>query len=160
MVNLHFPHPEQRYALDLLRLDQAGRSCSGPRSSFESYVTWGSPVLAPASGLVVAAVDGLPDVEIGQRDPQNPAGNHVVIETDAGARIVLAHLRRGSVAVREGSRVDAGQVVGEVGNSGNTAEPHLHIHAMKQSDAGAWVGIPLEVRRAILHKGQLLRVGQ
>ena len=160
LVNHHYSVPEQRYSLDLVRLDQAGRSCSGSPSSLESYVAWGTPVLAPISGLVIGAVDGLPDMDSGQRDQQNPAGNHVVIETSEGARILLCHLRRGSVAVREGSRVDVGEVVGEVGNSGNTSQPHLHIQAMRRSDEGAWVGIPLEMCGAILHRGQLIRTGE
>jgi len=159
-VNHHYSVSEQRYSLDLVRLDRAGRSYAGSPSSLESYVAWGSQVVAPVSGLVVTAVDGLPDMEIEKRDQENPAGNHVEIETGDGVRIFLCHLRYGSVAVREGSMVNAGEVVGEVGNSGNTTQPHLHIQAMRQFDKGAWEGIPLEVRGAALHRGQILRAGQ
>lgn len=42
---------------------------------------------------------------------------------------MVGHLREGSVAVTTGDRVRAGQVIGQVGNSGNTAEPHVHIQA-------------------------------
>jgi murein DD-endopeptidase MepM/ murein hydrolase activator NlpD len=106
---------------------------------------------------VVSVIDGFPDVEIGKRDAENPAGNHLMLETASGARLLLCHLRRGSIAVHQGQNVEAGQVLAEVGNSGNTTEPHLHIQAMARADDGTWVGIPIEIRGDILHRGQLLR---
>jgi murein DD-endopeptidase MepM/ murein hydrolase activator NlpD len=45
--------------------------------------------------------------------------------------VLLAHLKQGSVAVKGGQRVAAGDIVGAVGNSGNTDEPHLHVHAQR-----------------------------
>lgn len=157
LVNHHASVPAQRYSLDLVRLNEAGRSCSGPRSSLESYPAWGSQVQSPVSGVVVAVTDGLPDMPIGQRDVENPAGNHIVIETSDGTRLLLAHLRCGSIAVRPGSRVAPGEILAEVGNSGNTSEPHLHIQAMKISEGDEWVGVPIEIEGRVLHRGQLLR---
>ena len=157
LVNHHFAVPAQRYSLDLVRLDGAGRSCSGPRSSLESYPAWGSRVQSPVSGLIVNVVDGLPDMPIGQRDVENPAGNHIVLETDDGTRLLLAHLRRGSIAVRPGTRVEPGEALAEVGNSGNTSEPHLHIQAMKPAEGDVWAGVPIEIGGRIFHRGQLLR---
>jgi murein DD-endopeptidase MepM/ murein hydrolase activator NlpD len=48
-----------------------------------------------------------------------------------GINVVLAHLRRGSIAVRLSESVTAGQGLAEAGNSGNTSEPHLHRHAVR-----------------------------
>ena len=157
LVNHHFAVPAQRYSLDLVRLDGAGRSCSGPRSSLESYPAWGSQVQSPVSGMVVDMVDGLPDMPIGQRDADNPAGNYILLETDDGTRLLLAHLRCGSIVVRPGMRVEPGKPLAEVGNSGNTSEPHLHIQAMKPSEGDVWVGVPIAIGGRILHRGQLLQ---
>lgn len=68
---------------------------------------------------------------VSEGDPQNPAGNHVELETADGVRIFLAHMLKGSVRVSTGDRVRRGDPLGKVGNSGNTSEPHLHIHAVR-----------------------------
>src|SRR5262249_18526151 len=130
-VNYHFSHPSQRYALDVVRLNGAGvrARCLYPRD-LERYASWGAEVVSPCDGVVTAAVDGFPDLPPPERDPKHRAGNHVVIEC-GDATIYLVHLMRGSLIVRAGDRVRPGQSLGRVGNSGNTTEPHLHIHAEK-----------------------------
>lgn len=45
--------------------------------------------------------------------------------------VVVAHMKQGSVAVERGERVGEDQLLGRVGNSGNTTEPHLHVHTVK-----------------------------
>jgi murein DD-endopeptidase MepM/ murein hydrolase activator NlpD len=80
------------------------------------------------------------------------AGNHVILDC-GGVWVVLAHLRRGTCLVHEGTRVRVGDPIGEVGNSGNTNEPHLHIHAQMPGTAQA----PLSGRPvAILLNGRYL----
>lgn len=93
---------------------------------------------------VVTAVDGLPDHDPPATDTVNLAGNHVVIECQSVA-VALAHLQSGSVAVGAGDAVTTGQPVGLVGNSGNTSEPHLHIHAVRASSGSILEGegVPL-----------------
>ena len=141
--------PSQRYALDLTRLGPGGRRAVGiyPRR-VDAYAGFGGTVVAPLSGLVVAAVDGVPD----QRPPRTrldrPYGNHVWVARGDTA-VVLAHLARGSVAVRVGERVSVGQPVGRVGNTGSTSEPHLHLHAIA-------AGEPVTTVNA----GRVLRSGQ
>lgn len=140
LTNHHHSSVSQRYALDLIRLDTAGRSYHGDRGQLASYYAWDSPVYAPVGGRVVAAVGDLPDQPPGVPDPGHPPGNHVVLETADGVRVWLAHLRRGSVAVGAGEAVSAGRLVGRVGNSGNSTEPHLHLHA----EVGATgAGVPI-----------------
>lgn len=56
------------------------------------------------------------------------------------AELVLAHLKNGSLAVQEGAMVITGQKLGQAGNSGNTSEPHLHIHAVQTGSPGEMVG--------------------
>ena len=142
VVNQHFGHASQRYALDLLLLNGAGVRARGfYPATLESYAAWGAEVVSPCDGVIAAAVDEFPDVPPPRRDPAHPAGNHVAIEA-GGATIYLAHLRRGSVAVRPGDRVRAGQAIGRVGNSGNTTEPHLHVHAEQGPYPGRFSGRP------------------
>src|SRR5690606_30900013 len=73
-------------------------------------------------------------------------GNAVVLDIGDGVYAVLAHLRRGSVRVRKGDRVRAGDVLGEVGNSGNSSEPHLHFHLMDRPRPGTAAGVPFAFR--------------
>jgi peptidase M23-like protein len=96
---------------------------------FTSSVT-GEPVYAVAEARVVTAVDGLPNTPPGAL-PEGIAlaqadGNHVVLDLDDGRYALYAHLKPGSVRVHEGERVERGQVLGLVGTTGNSSEPHLH----------------------------------
>lgn len=152
-ANMHHAHPRQRYALDLMKLNAFGMRARGlyPRD-LRRYAIFDAEVLSPCSGTVVSAVDALPDLAPGAVDAKSPAGNHVVVRC-GDASVTLAHLRRGSVAVRSGAAVTAGQIVGRVGNSGHTTEPHLHIHAERNGVAvpatfnGEWLVRNEVVRR-------------
>jgi hypothetical protein len=132
-ANYHVASPDQRWAYDL-----AVRPFLVGSAKLEDYGCYGVPVVAPASGVVTAARDGEPDAT---PDPLHenrsaPFGNHVSIRLDStGTHLVIAHLQRGSVAVRPGTRVREGEVVGRCGNSGNTTEPHIHIHHQRQDPA-------------------------
>src|SRR5690606_33232648 len=98
------------------------------------------------SGTVVTVLDGLDD--IAPQQPGNPgdhaAGNHIVIETDGGF-VFLAHCQNGSILVEEGQSVVAGDVVAAVGNSGNTSEPHVHIHAQDVADLYDPLAVGIEI---------------
>ncbi len=76
------------------------------------------------------AQDGLPDMRVPVMDSENKLGNFVAIDC-GGFAVFLAHLREGSVLVTAGQEVAAGDPLGEAGNSGNSSEPHLHIHAQR-----------------------------
>ena len=121
----------QRYAYDLVVSDANGRSCrvdSAPKP--EDCYAWGQPIVAPADGLVVAARDGhrdCPWVGIVDLFAWSPLGNVVVIRHAEREYSLLAHLQRGSICVRPGQPVQAGQMVGRCGNSGHSTEPHLHV---------------------------------
>ena len=122
-------HRGQSFGIDLVALGRWGSRDSGIASSDPSdYAIFGRPVNAPCDGTVVRAFDGAPDmpVPIRSRDPLE--GNHVIIDCD-GTWVVLAHLQSGSVQVSEGQTLSTGSPVARVGNSGQSDEPHLHIHA-------------------------------
>ncbi len=157
-INHHVGHPRQRGAVDLIATCSTGsRRSYGPaaRSRLETYAAYGAQLLAPCTGSVLRAVDGLPDEPVGNPSPDvNPFGNHVVIDTGREL-VLLAHLRPGSVRVATGDRVAAGRPIGEVGNSGNSTEPHLHLHA-ERDGLGldlAFVGV-----KGGLYRGRRVRV--
>ena len=98
---------------------------------------FGQPVLAPAAGTVVRARG---------RELLGPGrilGNHVVLDLGGGVYAALAHLRRGTLRVRPGDRVAAGQQLAECGNSGNSTEPHLHFQLMDHPSVLLAAGLPL-----------------
>lgn len=133
LLNYHNPHPEQRYAQDITAVGPAGFRAAGLLpADLTRYAIFGAEVISPCAGTVAEARDGLPDQTPPKADPDNASGNHVVLDCE-GLRVTLAHLRQGSVAVATGDRVARGAALGRVGNSGNTTEPHLHVHAV---DAG------------------------
>ena len=96
-----------------------------------SYLSYGQPLIAAAAGKVVTARDEFPD----QPPPDNPTpppladlpGNHVTLRVAPNRYMIYAHMKPGSVRVRVGERVRRGQMLGKLGNSGNSATPHLHL---------------------------------
>lgn len=96
----------------------------------------GIPVLAAADGTVRAVRDGEPEGEISLRGmasvKSRAAGNGVAVVHEDGYETQYSHLRQGSVAVRPGQQVRAGQRLGLVGLSGATEFPHLEISVRHQ----------------------------
>lgn len=145
LLNYHNTYRPQRYALDILALDDLGRRADGLEpNSLGAYVIYGKPVISPCNGKVTNAIDNIPETAIGMTNTEQPAGNHVVLSCQ-GVDITLAHLQPGSVAVSAGDGVAIGDAIGRVGNSGNTTEPHLHIHAVPAGTGSSEPGVPLTV---------------
>jgi len=136
----------QSYGVDLVRLDGLGLRAQGLQPADpRAYRIYGTRVLAPCAGRVVLAVDGLPDMQVPQMDCEHMAGNHVMLRCDQ-ADVLLGHLSPGSVQVRVGDAIATGVWLGSVGNSGNTGEPHLHVHAQHPGPADAPLsGDPLPI---------------
>ncbi len=143
-VNYHVDYPDQRHALDLV-MRRDGRTHSGDGKENTDYYAWGKAITAPSAGTVVAAVNDLPDNKPGvTSDTQNASGNHVILDLGNGEYALLAHLQKGSVRVKAGDTVKAGDVLGLCGNSGNTTEPHLHFHVQNRPKLfGGALGLPV-----------------
>jgi hypothetical protein len=121
----------QSYAVDIVRVDSRGLRASGVLpADLNRYASLGEAVLAPCDGAVVSAENGVSDMPPPLTDRQHLAGNFVLLNCGA-AHVLLGHLQQGSVRVRPGDRVTAGQRLGAIGNSGNSDEPHLHVHAQQ-----------------------------
>lgn len=149
-TNYHAAHPDQRWAYDLLVAPYGLLS-----SELDAYGCWGSPVKAPVAGTVAMAVDGREDgppwtAKQQHTNPTEPRGNFVAIETEHGTFLILAHLQQGSVQVAEGEVLAEGALLGRCGNSGNTSEPHVHLHHQRQDPRefphGFAEGLPLFFR--------------
>lgn len=143
--NYHAATVDQRFAYDLVVI-RDGRRHRGDPTDNASYHCWGVPVVAPAAGRVVVARDGIADNRPGEVNPSEPAGNHVVLDHGNGEFSFLAHFREGSVKVAVGDVVEAGTVLGECGNSGNSSEPHLHYHLQSTPTLGEGEGLPAQFR--------------
>jgi len=132
-VNRHSVSRSQRYALDIVALNCIGARAKGIYPSrLSDYRIFGETVYSPCSGTITAAVDHLSDLSPAQMDTTNVAGNYIVIRfDDTDTYVGLAHLKQRSVTISKGDRVQVGQALACVGNSGHTSEPHLHIHAKR-----------------------------
>jgi murein DD-endopeptidase MepM/ murein hydrolase activator NlpD len=127
----------EQFAIDYIQIGPNGTCCNGPPLAPNSWWGYGTPILAAAPGVVVEVVDGLPDQQpVGTVSPDLPladfAGNSVIEDIGGGRYIGYAHMQPGSIpaSVRDGAPLRAGDLIGRVGNSGNSSGPHLHFHVM------------------------------
>jgi murein DD-endopeptidase len=139
-------HISQRFAIDWVRLGDDGQTFTGDRLDNKNYRAYGSDALAVADGTVVAFKDGIPEnVPPGRAVPitlETVGGNHVILDIGGGRYAFYAHLQPGKIRVKIGERVKRGQVVGLVGNSGNSTEPHLHFHICNANSPLGSEGLP------------------
>ena len=140
----------QRYAVDWEQLDGEGYIRKQPQEKLESYTIFGKPVLAVADAVVVAVTDGLPEQTPGKYPvdiPLNEAdGNSVMLDLGEQRYAMYAHMQPGSIKVHKGDRVKLGQVIGLVGNTGNSVAPHLHFQVTGGPSSLASNGLPYEIR--------------
>jgi hypothetical protein len=121
----------QEFAIDWAQV-RDGATAAGDGSRNEDHHAYGADLYAVADGTVTAAVDGIaeqtPDTpKVGINRPQDYSGNHVSIEVAPDVWAIYAHIRPGSITVEPGDKVSKGQVIGKLGNSGNSSGPHLHF---------------------------------
>ena len=132
-------HVPQRFGCDFGKVDAKGDTLPSPFPDIISssmFYGYGADVIAVADGRVVEKMDGVPEnvpridgkiiTPIPLTDRTN-AGNMVALEIGKGQYAFYAHLQPGSLRVKEGDRVREGQLLGKVGNSGNSGAPHLHF---------------------------------
>lgn len=136
----------ERFAIDYVQLGADGRIFAGDRAKVASYPYFGSEIHAVADGPVVAVLDGLneqvPGVTPKGLTLQQYGGNHIVQDIGDGNYAFYAHLQPNSLKVKPGDKLSTGQVIGALGNSGNSDAPHLHFHVMDGPDPLASNGLP------------------
>jgi hypothetical protein len=121
----------EEFAIDWVQT-RNGRVFDGDGARNEQWYGFGADVLAVADGSVAAVFDGMPNQlpntpVTGLRGPRDYSGNHVSLQISPGVWAIYAHLEPGSITVKTGDQVKKGQVIGKLGNSGNSSGPHLHF---------------------------------
>jgi murein DD-endopeptidase len=120
-------------AIDWVRVDEQGRIASGDGNRVANHYGYGQPVLAVCDGRIVATRDSISepatlDTAAAQHSLDEAAGNYVVLQLPDERFAIYEHLRPGSLIVREGDRVRTGQTLAQVGFTGSSTGPHLHLH--------------------------------
>lgn len=143
----------QRYAIDFAQfhmIEGKAFTWKGPEDQNSSYFCYDQPIYSAAAGKVVEVMDGLPEnvphsgklaIDLTW---QNAGGNHVVVDIGYGLYAFYAHMKPGSVAVKQGDIVAVGQILGHVGNTGSSSEPHLHFHIIDRPQFLSGQGVPYE----------------
>jgi len=146
-----FRTPEM-FAIDWVR-EIGGAYYKRDGRNLTDWICFGAPIRAVANGTVVAAVNSRPEVPPFTGTDENPtvrkprdfAGNNVVERIAPGRYAVYLHLQTGSVRVKVGQRLRTAQLIGLLGNTGNTTGPHLHFGIQDGPDILTSNSLPFEV---------------
>lgn len=142
----HFFSSGSKYGLDIVKFSWWGTMCEFdiPLKS-ENFLIYGDSVFSPCSGIITKVVYHVPDHPPFILDNDNSAGNYVIIREDS-LKICLSHLKQYSIEVEYGQKVEKGDFIGLVGNSGRSLIPHLHIHAVWGGDSNTLLqGTPVVI---------------
>lgn len=137
LVNYHYEYESQRYAYDFVIMKD-NQTYNGDPTKNESYYAFGKNMFVPADGKIVEVENGIKDNKlVGEMNEKQPAGNYVVIDHGNDEYSLLAHFKYGSIIVKPGDQVKEGELLGLVGNSGNSSEAHIHFQVANGSDLDA-----------------------
>ncbi len=141
------PYFAQRYAVDWIRFGEDGMLVNGPAEKNECWYCYGAEIHAVADGVITMTQDGIVEnVALGapviKITWETAAGNLIIQDIGAGQYAFYAHLLPGSLTVKDGDHVRAGQVIARLGNSGNSDAPHLHFHIGNRNSPLGAQGIP------------------
>ena len=143
-------HIPGRFAIDWMKVAPDGTHAKGDEVNPANWYGYGADVLAVADATVAVAMDDIPDppsvepqkvVEI-----QNASGNYIVLDLGDGKYGFYEHLKSGSIRVRAGDRVRQGQVIAQLGYTGQSTGPHLHFHVADSATPLNAEGIPYVLR--------------
>jgi hypothetical protein len=162
------PYVGQRYAIDWVQVDEHGATHHGDKSENRNYYCYNQPIHAVAAGKIVEVHDGVPlnVPNSGKLATQitwdSLPGNHIIEDLGGGHFAAYAHLVPGSIKVKQGDRVHAGEVIAHLGNTGNSSEPHLHFQLC---DAPSFIkseGLPFAIAKftRVDYKTEKLTGGQ
>jgi len=152
----------QRYAIDFIKLGSDGIAFKGDGSKNENYYCYGKDIFAVSSGTVVDIKDEIPEniPQSGKTalpmDMDTVGGNYVVIDMGNNHYAFYAHMIPKSLKVKRGDRVIRGQILGRVGNSGNSTEPHLHFHMVDKPSFLGGNGLPYAFDKFFIRPSKLL----
>lgn len=138
--NYHVVNKAQRRAFDFL-IVKNNRTFERSGTRNEDYYAFGKPLYAVCDAEVVKVTTGVMDNKPGTMNPAQEFGNSIILKTSAEEYIVYAHFENETIQVAVGDRVVAGQYLGNCGNSGNSTEPHLHLHIQDGPDPYTATGV-------------------
>jgi hypothetical protein len=142
-------HNSMLFATDLVKINK-GSGFFFPEEN-KDYPVFGEKLYSPVSGTVVKAVNDVPDNRPFSGNYPYNTGNTVIVKRD-DYYLLLGHLRYGSVSVRQGDGIEAGDYIGDAGNSGMSERPHLHMQMMRSVTGDYWKGEGI----CIVYKGENL----
>jgi murein DD-endopeptidase MepM/ murein hydrolase activator NlpD len=171
--------PEE-FALDIAKVGESGLSHKGDGTRFDDYYGYGADVLAAADGRVISMANDQPEDPSAMKRPDETqeayfarlvkeqgerlakgqtaiTGNYIMIDHGNNEYSLYAHLQPGSVRVRVGDQIKAGNAIGKVGSSGNSTEPHLHFHLCDKPDPLMCAGIPVNFSNVVIQSADLPR---
>ena len=138
----------EAFAIDWVKLE-GGATYAGDGARNEDHYAYGEAVFAVADGTVVSVRDGVPDNEPFTRpqlrSPVDFGGNQIMVHLDSGEYAFYAHLQPGSVHVQPGDRVATGDILGLLGNTGNSDAPHLHFQLSDGPDVLTSASLPFVI---------------
>lgn len=140
-LNYHVESNAQKNAFDFLITDKDGKSYKTDGKTNEDYYAFGKELIAPCDGEIVLAVDGVDDNVPGELNPIYVPGNTVILKTINNEYLFFAHFKQNSIKVKQGQKVEKGEILGLSGNSGNSSEPHLHFHIQNIKDMNVATGV-------------------
>ncbi len=138
----------QRFAVDWEQIDASDRFVKrgGDPAKPADYTIYGQRALAAADATVTHVLDGQKEQTPGSLPTgitlPKADGNSIVARLDGGLYMLYAHLQPGSLKVKQGDKIKRGDVIGLVGNSGNSSAPHLHFHVMDGPSPLTSEGVP------------------
>jgi hypothetical protein len=154
--------PPEQFAIDFVRVGADGKLYDGDIARLASWPYFGAEVVAAGAGTVVEVVDGMAEGTPGASPPgvtaESAAGNHVIVDMGESRFAMYAHLQPGSLAVKVGDAVAAGQRLGLLGNTGNSDGPHLHFQVMDRPSPLDATGLPFVFER-MTYAGRLEGTG-
>jgi hypothetical protein len=145
------PHIGQRYAIDWIQLGDDGKAFTGDEHDNKSYHAWDQEIHAVADGKIVEVKDGIPENVPNSGKLAVPitydtlAGNYIIQDLGNDHFAAYAHLRPGTLKVKTGDAVHAGDVIAHLGNTGNSSEPHLHFQVCDAPSFPASEGLPFAI---------------
>ena len=139
-------------AYDLV-IERRGKSFRGNGRDNEDHYAWNQPVVAVADGVVISVTDEHRDVPPGRSGGYENA-NQITIDCGGGVYAQYGHLKKNSALVKKGEKVDAGDALGRIGNSGASGAPHLHFSLLD----GDYFSIKGRYRYEVRHRGKWKRI--
>ncbi|WP_343674308.1 peptidoglycan DD-metalloendopeptidase family protein [Chitinophaga sp.] len=150
-LNYHVENEAQKNAFDIVITNERGTSFKTDGKTNEDYYAFGKELFTPCDGEVVLVVDGVKDNIPGILNPIYVPGNTVIIKTANNEYLFFAHFKQHSIVVKQGQKIEQGQLLGLCGNSGNSSEPHLHFHIQDREDMTSATGIKCYFEKIVVN---------